>query len=58
MLDDLRARGVKFGRKPKLSRQQIDHAKRLLARKRPPSRDEIAALFKVNRSTLYRALET
>ena len=58
MLDDLRAPGVKFGRKPKLSRQQIDHAKRLLARKRPPSRDEIAALFKVNRSTLYRALET
>ena len=24
--------------------------------KNPPSRDEIAALFKVNRSTLYRAL--
>ena len=50
------ARGVKFGRKPKLTPQQIEHARDLLGRKNPPSRDEIATLFKVNRSTLYRAL--
>jgi DNA invertase Pin-like site-specific DNA recombinase len=52
-----KARGVKFGRKPKLTPQQIEHARKLLAKKNPPARDEVAALFKVNRSTLYRALE-
>jgi DNA invertase Pin-like site-specific DNA recombinase len=51
-----KARGVKFGRKPKLTPQQIEHSRKLLAKKKPPSRDEVAALFKVNRSTLYRAL--
>ena len=51
-----KARGVKFGRKPKLTAQQIEHARMLLAKKKPPSREEIAALFKVNRSTVYRAL--
>ena len=51
-----RARGVRSGPKPKLSKQQIDHARKLLAKKKPPSRDEIAALFKVSRTTLYRAL--
>ena len=51
-----KARGVKFGRKPKLTAQQIEHARMLLAKKKPPSREEIAALFKVNRSTIYRAL--
>jgi DNA invertase Pin-like site-specific DNA recombinase len=49
-------RGVKFGRKPKLTRQQIDQARKLLAKKKPPSRDYVADLFKVNRTTLYRAL--
>ena len=50
-------RGVKFGRKPKPTPQQIDHARVLLTRKKKPmSRDEVAALFKVNRSTLYQAL--
>jgi DNA invertase Pin-like site-specific DNA recombinase len=48
--------GVKFGRKPKFAAQQIDHARQLLAKKNPPSRHQIAALFKVSRSTLYRAL--
>ena len=48
-----RARGVKFGRKPKLGPQQIEHARELLGQK---SREEVAALFKVDRSTLYRAL--
>jgi len=49
-------RGVKFGRKPKLSPQQLDHARKLLDKKNPPSRDEVAALFNVNRTALYRAL--
>ena len=51
-----KGRGVKFGRKPKLNPQQIDHARKLLAKKNPPGRDEVAALFNVNRTTLYRAL--
>ena len=51
-----KARGVKFGRKRKLQPAQLAHARKLLAKKNPPSRDEVAALFKVNRSTLYRAL--
>ena len=51
-----KVRGVKFGRKPKLSPQQIGHARELLDWKKPPSREEVAALFKVDRSTLYRAL--
>ena len=51
---DAQRRGVKFGRKPKLTRQQIDHARKLI--KRGEDRQEVANLFKVNRSTLYRAL--
>jgi DNA invertase Pin-like site-specific DNA recombinase len=51
-----RTRGVKFGHKPKLTPQQIEHARNLLNGKNAPSRGEIAALFNVNRSTLYRAL--
>jgi len=47
-------RGVKFGRRPKLSRQQIDHARKLI--EKGEDRGEVAGLFKVNRSTLYRAL--
>src|SRR5271166_5413182 len=47
-------RGVKFGRKSKLTRQQIDHARKLI--EKGEDRGEVAALFKVNRSTLYRAL--
>ena len=50
------ARGVKFRRRPKLNVQQLDHARKLLGKKNPPSRDEVAALFNVNRSNLYRAL--
>src|SRR6516164_1126952 len=30
MLDDLKHRGVKFGRKPKLSARQIEHARKLI----------------------------
>jgi DNA invertase Pin-like site-specific DNA recombinase len=51
-----KGRGVKFGRKRKLTPQQIDEARKLLAKKKPPSREYVADLFKVNRTTLYRAL--
>jgi Enterobacteriaceae phage serine recombinase len=47
-------RGVKFGRKPKLSQQQIDHARKLIDDGQ--RRDDVAALLKVDRTTLYRAL--
>ena len=49
-----RKRGVKFGRKPKLTPQQIEHARKLLAS--GEDRQQVADLFKINRSTLYRAL--
>src|SRR5215472_8597076 len=48
-------RGVKFGRKPKLTPQQLDHARELIE-KGEHDRQGIAALFKVSRTTLYRAL--
>ena len=51
-----KGRGVKFGRKRKLTPQQIDEARKLLAKKKPPSREYVADLFNVNRTTLYRAL--
>jgi len=53
---DAKSRGVRFGRKPKLTAHQIDHARKQLAKKKPPSLGELAALFRVNRTTLYRAL--
>jgi DNA invertase Pin-like site-specific DNA recombinase len=40
---DAQRRGVKFGRKPKLTAQQIDHARRLI--KRGEDRQEVANLF-------------
>ena len=46
-------RGVKFGRKPKLAPQQIDHARNDQKGKR---REDVAALLNVGRTTLYRAL--
>ena len=46
--------GVKFGRKPKLTPQQIGHALKMIdAGER---REDVADLFKVSRTTLYRAL--
>jgi DNA invertase Pin-like site-specific DNA recombinase len=48
-------RGVKFGRKRKLTPQQLDHA-RALIEKGEHDRQSIAELFKVSRTTLYRAL--
>ena len=51
---DAQRRGVKFGRKPKLTPQQIGHARKLIdAGER---REDVAALMNVDRSTLYRAL--
>lgn len=49
-----KARGVKFGRKPKLTRQQINQAKKLIAAGERP--EDVATSFKVGRTTLYRAL--
>ena len=49
-----RARGVRPGPKPKLSRQQIDHARKLIDA--GEDRQKVAALFKVSRKTLYRTL--
>lgn len=49
-----RVRGVKFGRKPKLARQQIDQARKLIAAGERP--EDVAESFKVGRTTLYRAL--
>ena len=47
-------RGVPFGRKPKLTRQQITHARQL--RERGERVPDIADLFKVSRMTVYRSL--
>jgi DNA invertase Pin-like site-specific DNA recombinase len=49
-----KCRGVKFGRKPKLTAQQIAHAQKLI--EDGQRREDVADLFKVNRVTLYRAL--
>jgi DNA invertase Pin-like site-specific DNA recombinase len=54
MLDDIRARGVKFGRKVKLTPEQGDHARKLIDK--GEARQYVADLLNVGRSTLYRAL--
>src|SRR5262249_9954746 len=51
-----RKRGVKMGRKPKLSLQQIAHAQKLIDNGESPA--YVAQLLKVARSTLYAALGT
>jgi DNA invertase Pin-like site-specific DNA recombinase len=48
------ARGVKMGRKPKLSPQQVAHARKLIENGESPAR--VARLLKVARSTRYRTL--
>lgn len=48
-----RARGIKSGPPPKLTRQQTDHARQLI--EDGQGREQVADLFKVSRSTLYRA---
>jgi DNA invertase Pin-like site-specific DNA recombinase len=47
-------RGVKFGRKPKMTPQQIAHARKLIDQ--GEDRQKVADLFKVGRKTLYPAL--
>ena len=49
-----RVRGVKFGRKPKLTSQQIAQARKLIAQGERPA--DVAESFHVGRTTLYRAL--
>jgi hypothetical protein len=45
---------MKFGRKPKLTRQQIDHAWKLIDEGQ--RREEVASLPNVNQTMRYRAL--
>jgi len=47
-------RGVKFGRKVKLTPEQIDHVPKLIDK--GEARQYVADLLNVGRSTLYRAL--
>jgi DNA invertase Pin-like site-specific DNA recombinase len=51
---DAKRRGVKFGRKPKLTAQQKAHARKLI--EEGQRREDVAALLGVDRTTLYRAL--
>ena len=48
-------RGVKFGRKPKLSAPQIAHARKLIEAGEPVP--QVARLLSVDRATVYRALQ-
>lgn len=52
-----RARGRRPGRRPSLSREQLAHARELLEGENPRSPGEVAALFGIHRSTLWRALK-
>jgi DNA invertase Pin-like site-specific DNA recombinase len=47
-------RGVKFGRKVKLTREKIDHARKLIDK--GEARQYVADLLNVDCSALYRAL--
>jgi Enterobacteriaceae phage serine recombinase len=52
-----RGRGVKFGRKPALAPEQIEHAKELRYRKKDPKTpQQIARILKCSPATVYRAL--
>lgn len=48
-------RGVKFGRKPKLSPAQVNHARQQI--EQGQGVQDVAALLNVDRTTLYRALK-
>ena len=55
---DAKRRGVKFGRKPTLTPDQIEHAKELRARKKDPKTpQQIARILKCSPATVYRALQ-
>jgi DNA invertase Pin-like site-specific DNA recombinase len=47
-------RGVKFGRKPRLTPEQIEHVRKLIGKGK--ARQYVADLLNVGRSTLYKAL--
>ena len=49
-----RKRGVKFGRKPKLTPERIEHARKLI--EGGESRQYVADMLNVGRVTLYRAM--
>ena len=49
------AKGVKFGRKPKLSAAQVKHARKQI--EQGERVQDVAALLNVGRMTLYRALQ-
>jgi DNA invertase Pin-like site-specific DNA recombinase len=51
-----KAKGVRFGRPPALSAEQIAHARQLISEDKKPA--EVAGLLGVHRATLYRALES
>jgi DNA invertase Pin-like site-specific DNA recombinase len=54
---DAKRRGVKFGRKPALTPEQIEHAKELRTRKKDPKTpQQIARILKCSPATVYRAL--
>lgn len=48
-------RGVKLGRKPKLTAQQIGHAREMIEKGESPA--HVARLLSVARSTLYKSLQ-
>ncbi len=52
---DAKRWGVKFGRKPKLTPQQITHASKLIDD--GERSEDVAALLNVDRTTLYRTLK-
>jgi DNA invertase Pin-like site-specific DNA recombinase len=52
-----REQGRRAGRKPKLTPEQLMHARELLEGESRRSPSEIARLFNINRSTLWRALK-
>lgn len=49
------SRGVRFGRKPSLSAQQVAHARKLIDQGEPVP--DVARLLSVDRATVYRALQ-
>jgi DNA invertase Pin-like site-specific DNA recombinase len=56
---DAQRRGVKFGRKPALTPEQIEHAKELRTRKKDPKSPlQITHILKCSPATVYRALHT
>ena len=56
-MTDAKRRGVKFGRKPALTPERIEHAKELRTRKKDPKTpQQIARILKCSPATVYRAL--